>query len=223
MPGSTLRRLHEEAAEARSERIAQEAARRAAADESTALQASVRRLREVQAAAQRAAATAGRRAELETQQGIVEEEARLHGRMVSRLKQLEAFIVDARPKLLADSLAILEAAASAWIPGLQLRIIDDGLSVKLGARKYKELNEGHRRLCDLAVLLGLSGMGDAKVKGALFLDGALHGLDEDRQDAVAALLETVAQRELVIVLTCVEDVAQRLRGTRIKVANGTVT
>ena len=223
VPGSTLRRLHEEAAEARSERIAQEAARRAAADESTALQASVRRLREVQAAAQRAAATAGRRAELETQQGIVEEEARLHGRMVSRLKQLEAFIVDARPKLLADSLAILEAAASAWIPGLQLRIIDDGLSVKLGARKYKELNEGHRRLCDLAVLLGLSGMGDAKVKGALFLDGALHGLDEDRQDAVATLLETVAQRELVIVLTCVEDVAQRLRGTRIKVANGTVT
>ena len=33
------------------------------------------------------------------------------------------------------------------------------------------------------------------------------GLDEDRQDAVATLLETVATRELVIVLTCVEETA----------------
>jgi uncharacterized protein YhaN len=94
--------------------------------------------------------------------------------------------------------------------------------VRHGPRTYKELNEGHRRLCDMAVLLGLSGMGDAKVKGPIFLDGALHGLDEDRQDAVATLLETVATRELVIVLTCVEETAQRLRGTRIRIVDGEV-
>jgi uncharacterized protein YhaN len=64
-------------------------------------------------------------------------------------------------------------------------------------------------------------MGDAKVKSPIFLDGALHGLDEDRQDAVATLLETVAQRVLVIVLTCVEETAQRLRGTRIRIVDGT--
>jgi hypothetical protein len=35
------------------------------------------------------------------------------------------------------------------------------------------------------------------------------------------LLETVAQRVLVIVLTCVEETAQRLRGTRIRIVDGT--
>ena len=74
----------------------------------------------------------------------------------------------------------------------------------------------------MAVLLGLSGMGDAKVKGSIFLDGALHGLDEDRQDAVVSLLETVAQRELVIVFTCVEETAQRFRGARFRVVDGTI-
>ena len=74
----------------------------------------------------------------------------------------------------------------------------------------------------MAVLLGLSGMGDAKVKGPIFLDGVLQGLDEDRQDAVATLLETVATRELVIVFTCVEETALRFRGARFRVVDGTV-
>lgn len=184
-----------------------------------ALLAEVRTRQAAQAAAERAAQLAARRAELTERRGKADAERAAHAATLRRLRAVEAFIVDARPKLLTQSLAVLEAAASARLPGLS---IGEDMVVRHGQRTYKELNEGHRRLCDMAVLLGLSGMGDARVKGPIFLDGALHGLDEDRQDAVAALLETVAERELVIVLTCVEETAQRLRGTRVRIVDGAV-
>jgi len=192
--------------------------RQAAADVS-ALLADVRKLRAQRAEAERAAQAAARCAELTERREKAEAERVAHAATLRRLRAIEAFIVDARPKLLAQSLAVLESAASAWLPGLS---INEDMVVRHGRRTYKELNEGHRRLCDMAVLLGLSGMGDAKVKGPIFLDGVLQGLDEDRQDAVATLLETVATRELVIVLTCVEETAQRLRGTRIRIVDGEV-
>lgn len=184
-----------------------------------ALLAEVRTHQAAQVAAERAAQLAARRAELTERRGKAEAERAAHAATLRRLRAVEAFIIEARPKLLAQSLAVLEAAASAWLPGLS---IGEDMVVRHGSRTYKELNEGHRRLCDMAVLLGLSGMGDAKVKGPIWLDGVAHGLDEDRQDAVAALLETVAERELVIVLTCVEETAQRLRGTRVRIVDGAV-
>ena len=209
-------RVRDAAAQALS---AQTQAQRAAVQDVTPLLAQVRELRATQATAERAAQAEARRAELLARRTEAATQRAVHETTLRRLRAVEAFIVQARPKLLASSLAILQEAASAWLPGLS---IGEDMVVRHGQRTYKELNEGHRRLCDMAVLLGLSGMGDAKVKGPIFLDGALHGLDEDRQDAVATLLETVAQRELVIVLTCVEETAQRLCGTRLRIVDGEV-
>ena len=206
-----------------------DAAKRALAEHTTeqrqadadvaALLTEVRKLRAQRAEAERAAQAAARCAELGERRAKAEAERTAHALTLRRLRAIEAFLVEARPKLLSSSLAILESAASAWLPGLS---ISEDMVVCHGPRMYKELNEGHRRLCDMAVLLGLSGMGDAKVKGPIFLDGALHGLDEDRQDAVVSLLETVAQRELVVVFTCVEETALRFRGARFRVVDGTI-
>jgi DNA repair exonuclease SbcCD ATPase subunit len=197
---------------------AQTQAQRAAVQDVAPLLAQVRELRAVQATAERAAQAEDRRAELTARRTEAAAQRAVHETTLRRLRAVEAFIVQARPRLLSSSLAILQEAASAWLPGLS---IGEDMVVRHGQRTYKELNEGHRRLCDMAVLLGLSDMGDAKVKGPIFLDGALHGLDEDRQDAVVSLLETVAQRELVIVFTCVEETALRFRGARFRVVDGT--
>lgn len=183
----------------------------------------LRALQKAAADAEASAAQAAKRSGLLAELDKAQAEKAALSLTARQLTAVEACLLWARPRMLADSLASLEVAASAWVPGLRLRIEGEGLRVSLGARSYAELNEGHRRLCDLAVLLGLSGFGDAKVRGPIFLDGALHGLDEKRQDDVAALLETIAQRELVIVLTCVEDTANRLRGMHIRIADGTAT
>lgn len=214
--------LRDVADSARRDREATMLAGSKAKEEAAGLLAEVRQMRDAQAQTERAAAFAARRAELSGRREAAQAERGALAKTLARLRAVEAFIVAARTKLLESSLAHLEAAATAWLPDLELRVEGDGLIVRHGARTYKELNEGHRRLCDLAVLLGLSSFGDAKVKGPIFLDGALHGLDEDRQDAVAALLETVAQRELVIVLTCVEDAARRLGGMHVSVVDGVV-
>jgi hypothetical protein len=95
--------------------------------------------------------------------------------------------------------------------------------VRHGPRTYKELNEGHRRLCDMAVLLGLSGMGDAKVKGPIWLEGVFYGLDVKRTDLVLSLLENVAQRELIILTTCDLEMAEILPGYKIRLADGAVS
>lgn len=220
LPQARLLRIAETAAQAKREELDAEAAMHDAEAREQRLAAGLCGLRATQEQAQRASVLACRRAELAGKQAAAESKRALHASTTRQLRLVEAFIAQARTALLDTSLASLEAAASAWLPSLALRVENDGLLVKLGQRSYKELNEGHRRLCDLAVLLGLSSFGDAKVKGPIFLDGCSHGLDEDRQDAVAALLETVAERELVIVLTCVEDVARRLGGMHVRVANG---
>lgn len=185
--------------------------------------AEVQALRKAVADAKFAVEQASRRAAAQSDLDKLQTERSAVSHAARQLAAVEACLLWVRPKMLADSLASLEAAAAAWVSGLRLRIEGDGLRVSLGARTYAELNEGHRRLCDLAVLLGLSTFGDAKVRGPIWLDGALHGLDEKRQDDVAALLETIAQRELVIVLTCVEDTANRLRGMHIRIADGAAT
>ena len=120
----------------------------------------------------------------------------------------------------AEALTHLAAAAQAWVPDLELRAEGDGLRLLLSGKDYKALNRGHRRLCDLAVLLGLSGFSDAKVKGAIFLDECLDGLDEERCEQVSAMLESAAERELVIVLTHSAEIAGRLRGTHVQVLDG---
>ncbi len=185
--------------------------------------AEVQSMRKAVADAKFAVEQAARRAAAQSDLDKLQTERSALSIATRQLAVVEACLLWVRPRLLTDSLASLEAAAAAWVPGLRLRIEGDGLRVALGARTYAELNEGHRRLCDLAVLLGLSTFGDAKVRGPIWLDGALHGLDEKRQDDVAAILETIAQRELVIVLTCVEDTANRLRGMHIRIAEGTAT
>lgn len=136
------------------------------------------------------------------------------------LRRVEDFLLWARPKLFAETLAHLAAAAQAWVPELELRTEGDGLRLLLNGKDYKALNRGHRRLCDLAVLLGLSGFSDAKVKGAIFLDECLDGLDEERCEQVSAMLESAAERELVIVLTHSAEIAGRLRGTHVQVLDG---
>jgi DNA repair exonuclease SbcCD ATPase subunit len=170
--------------------------------------------------AQRAAQMTDRRSAIEAQ--LAEAQVWQHDAKTdaAMLAEAERFIEWARPKLLTHTLARLEATAARWIPGLTLRVVDDGLQVKLDERTYRELNEGHRRLCDLAVLLALSGTGDAKVKGPIWLEGCLYGLDGKRRDLVVSLLESVAERECVVVTTCEEDVARYLPGLKIKVDAG---
>jgi len=219
IPTKHVEALKTAAEETRMERAATSRERAAAAEESTRLLEQVRKLRAEQAAAERAVEAAKLRAERQAKRAPLIEQREQYAASLRQLSAVDAFIVNARPKLLRSSLAILEAAASAWLPNLSIG--DDG-SILHGVRTYKELNEGHRRLCDMAVLLGLSGMGDAKAKGPVWLDGALHGLDDERQDGMAALLETIAQRELVIVLTCQEDAAQRLLGLKIRVVDGRI-
>lgn len=210
-----------EAAQTESVRIAE--AHRAALSKSERARVEARRLREQRDAAERAASAAARRGELQAQLAAAEVQWVSKSTDARRLREVEAFIVELRQKLLDSHLAVLESAASAWLPGLSLRVEGDGLVVRHGARTYKELNEGHRRLCDLAVLLGLSGLGDAKVRGPIWLEGCLYGLDEEREAQVIALLETLAQRELIIITTCDLEIAARLPGYKVRVVNGTIS
>ena len=96
-----------------------------------------------------------------------------------------------------------------WVDG-------DNVRVKLGDRDYKELNRGHRRRLDLAIMLALSQLHQAPVRGPIFLDESLDGLDADGAEAAAAVLEAVAQHELVIMLTHSEELAGRLRGVHLR-------
>jgi hypothetical protein len=139
------------------------------------------------------------------------------------LRRVEEFLLWARPKLFAEALAHLAAAAQVWVPELELRAEGEGLRLLLSSKDYKALNRGHRRLCDLAVLLGLSGLGDAKIKGSLWLDECLDGLDEERCEQVSTMLESAAERELVVVLTHSAEIAGRLRGTHVQVLDGKCT
>ncbi len=223
VPPSQIASMQSRAAALSAEQASLAQSRSATAGERAARMTELRALQKAAVDAEAIAAQAAKRSGLQAELDKAQAEKAALSLTVRQLAAVEACLLWARPKMLADSLASLEVAASAWVPGLRLRIEGEGLRVSLGARSYAELNEGHRRLCDLAVLLGLSGFGDAKVRGPIFLDGALHGLDEKRQDDVAALLETIARRELVIVLTCVEDTANRLRGMHIRIADGTAT
>lgn len=210
-------RVRDAAAQALS---AQTQAQRAAVQDVAPLLAQVRELRAAQAAAERAAQAEARRAELTARRAEALAQRTVHETTLRRLRAVEAFIVQARPKLLASSLAILQEAASAWLPGLT---IGEDMIVRHGQRTYKELNEGHRRLCDMAVLLGLSGMSDAKVKGPIWLEGVFYGLDFKRMDLVLGLLESVAQRELVILTTCDLEMSEILPGCKIRLVDGAIS
>ena len=210
----------EQAQRARREKAEAEAKLRSARSETEVLRAELGKLRELEANARAARGAADRRAKVEGEHSQAAAAISAKRPRAAHLRRVEEFIQWARPKLFAESLATLAAAAQAWVPELELRAEGDGLRLELAGKGYRALNRGHRRLCDLAVMLGLSGLGDAKVKGAIFLDECLDGLDEERCEQVSAMLESAAERELVIVLTHSAEIAGRLRGVHVQVLDG---
>lgn len=207
----------EQAQRARRERSEAEAKLRAARSEVEGVQAELGKLRLAEAEARAARGQAERRAKVREDHASAVVGAAVKAKSAAALRRVEEFLLWARPKLFAEALAHLAAAAQIWVPELELRAEGDGLRLLLGGKDYKALNRGHRRLCDLAVLLGLSGFSDAKIKGGLFLDECLDGLDEERCEQVSAMLESAAERELVIVLTHSAEIAGRLRGVHVQV------
>jgi DNA repair exonuclease SbcCD ATPase subunit len=208
----------EQAQRARRERSEAEAKLRAARSEVEGVRAELGKLRLAEAEARAARGMAARRAKVNEELLGAGAAAKRQG--AAALRRVEEFLLWARPKLFAEALAHLAAAAQVWVPELELRTEGDGLCLLLNEKDYKALNRGHRRLCDLAVLLGLSGFSDAKVKGAIFLDECLDGLDEERCEQVSAMLESAAERELVIVLTHSAEISGRLRGVYVQVLDG---
>ena len=77
--------------------------------------------------------------------------------------------------------------------------IGEDMVVRHGRRTYKELNEGIAGSVIWRFSLAFPAWATQRLKGRFFRRCAPRA-DEDRQDAVATLLET-ATRELVIVLT----------------------
>lgn len=210
----------EQAQRARRERGEAEAKLRAAQSEVEGVRAELGKLRQAEAEARAAQGMADRRAKLSVDHAGATAGAAVKRREATALRRVEEFLLWARPKLFAEALAHLAAAAQMWVPELELRTEGDGLRLLLKGKDYKALNRGHRRLCDLAVLLGLSGFGDAKIKGPLWLDECLDGLDEERCEQVSSMLESAAESELVIVLTHSAEIAGRLRGTHVQVLDG---
>lgn len=210
----------EQAQRYRRERAEAEAKLRAARAEAEALRSELGKLRLVEAEARAARAHADRRARMGSDYAQATAGLSAQRPRVARLRRVEEFLLWARPKLFAETLATLAAAAQAWVPELELCAEGDGLRLELDGKSYRALNRGHRRLCDLAVMLGLSGLGDAKVRGPIWLDECLDGLDEERCEQVSAMLESAAERELVVVLTHSAEIAGRLRGVHIEVLDG---
>lgn len=205
-----------------------EAQRKQNSAQGTALQADLQKLRAQAAVAAESARFAVRRDELQRQLAAANQTHSMADKQHGVLKLIEDFFVSVRPKLLTSSLASLHAAASTWLSVMtpdpfHIWLEGDDVRIRLGVRDYKELNRGHRRRLDLALMLALSQLHQATVRGPIFLDEALDGLDPDGAEAAAAVLEAVGRNELVIVLTHSEELAGRLRGVKIKVANGTCT
>lgn len=139
------------------------------------------------------------------------------------LTATEAFILYVRPQLLRNTLASLEKTTQQLIApltgaALSLRLDGEDVRLRLGERTYKELNRGHRRRVDLCLMLGLSQL--HPTCNPIWLDEILDGVDVEGCDAAALVIEAIAERELVILLTHSAEIAERLRGTHITVANG---
>lgn len=213
----------EQAQRARRERSEAEAKLRAARSEVEGVRAELAKMRLAEAEARAARGMAERRAKVGDDHASAVAGAAAKAKGAATLRRVEEFLLWARPKLFAEALAHLAAAAQVWVPELELRAEGEGLRLLLSSKDYKALNRGHRRLCDLAVLLGLSGLGDAKIKGSLWLDECLDGLDEERCEQVSTMLESAAERELVVVLTHSAEIAGRLRGTHVQVLDGKCT
>lgn len=210
----------EQAQRARRERSEAEAKLRAARSEIEGVRAELGKMRQAEAEARAAKGMAERRAKVCEDLAVAGASAAAKKQSAVALRRVEEFLLWARPKLFAEALAHLAAATQVWVPELELRAEGEGLRLLFSGKDYKALNRGHRRLCDLAVLLGLSGFGDAKVKGPVFLDEILDGLDEERCEQVSAMLESAAEHELVIVLTHSAEIAGRLRGVHVQVFDG---
>ncbi len=91
-----------------------------------------------------------------------------------------------------------------------------GLSDEEQARLPKELSGGQQRRVALARALALP---DADI---LLLDEPFTGLDEDRVEAVAALLREAAKEKPVLVITHDSDDQKRLDATLLHLRNGVV-
>jgi len=212
--------LHAEASRAKSTQADVQAQRKQNETQSKALLRQLQELRAQQAAAIEAEKQATRLAELMTQRDRAAELGAVAERRTKQLRLVEEFLNVARPKLLESLLASLHASASEWLAVMtdalfHLWVDGDNVRVKLGDRDYKELNRGHRRRLDLAIMLALSQLHSAPVRGPIFCDESLDGLDADGAEAAAAVLEAVAQHELVIMLTHSEELAGRLRGVHL--------
>lgn len=197
-----------------------EARRKASGAQGTQVLAQLKALQATQLAAAESAKAAQRRAELEKQlrEALLQEANEV--RELRALKDIEGFFASARPRMLEELLAGIHRIASTWLSTLidwpfHLWLEGDDLKMKLGDRQYKELSRGQRRRVDLAILLACSQLqGSTALKQPLWLDEFGDGLDEQGYEGVAAILEQVAETELVIVMTHSKPLADRLRGQR---------
>ena len=194
-----------------------EAQRKASGTQGTAALAQLRALQTAQLAAAESAKYAARRAQLQKElEAALALEASETAELAA-LKEIEGFFASARPRMLEELLRGIHRVAATWLSTLidwpfQLWLEGDDLRLKLGDRQYKELSRGQRRRVDLAVLLACSQLQSSVIRHPLFCDEMCDGLDEQGFEGVAAMLEQVAETELVIVMTHSKALAGRLKG-----------
>lgn len=195
-----------------------EAQRKASETQERHIRAQLQAMQAAQLAAQESAKAAARRTELrKTLEAALAAETNETAELAA-LKGIEAFFATARPRMLEELLAGIHRIASTWLSALtdwpfHLWLEGDELRLKLGERQYKELSRGQRRRVDLAILLACSQLGNNSVlRHPIFLDEMTDGVDEQGCDALATILEQVAEAELVIVMTHSKALAGRLRG-----------
>jgi len=214
----TVARLREELEGAKIAIQTAEAERKHSSAQGQQVLAQLQVLQAAQLAATESAKVAARRAELtrELEAAIAAETTET--RELQALKDIEGFFAAARPRMLEELLAGIHRIAATWLSTLtdwpfHLWLEGDDLRLKLGDRQYKELSRGQRRRVDLAILLACSQLqGGGTLKHPLFLDEFGEGMDDQGYEGVVAILEQVAETDLVIVMTHSKELAGKLRG-----------
>jgi len=195
-----------------------EAQKKASGAQGAQAQAQLRALQAMQLAATESAKYAARRVELQKELEVALSAETNGMKELTALKEIEQFFASARPRMLEELLAGIHRVASTWLSTLidwpfHLWLEGDDLKLKLGDRQYKELSRGQRRRVDLAVLLACSQLqSSSTIKHPMFLDEFGDGLDEQGYEGMAAILEQVAETDLVVVMTHSKALAGRLRG-----------
>lgn len=166
----------------------------------------------------------------------VEEQIDLHTNDVAELVEVEKVLglKGVRAHIMGDSLSGIEAVANTWLArlrqGVQIQLrpysekktggTNDSISLEVtgfGRGTYKSSSAGERRRVDVALLLALGEVSSAargQVPGTLFFDEVFDCLDEAGIEAVCDVLAELAQDRVVVVITHLRTLIEKLRGAR---------